>query len=557
MYRQKNLSSLVIERLKIFTSLFIMLLVVFSGCKKKPTPEPDPVPPTGKGTISVSIPQEQIGFQFMHKLFSVEGGALALDKTVAGAFSSEVAVGRYSLYAVKYSDNGVSVSEPTSLNAALVANKEAETGRIVPISEDVLWASAPLVEIKEAQQTDVTLAPSSALRYLDFTITVGAPYSGYAVRGILNGISDSFSLSTGKANVESSKEVVFSMVESTPGVFIAKVGIFGVANKPEGGYKLSLEITKDGKVLGCSSDVSPQITIATDKTIPIRAVMAPVIPEVPKTPIKLYASVISTGSARSVVTDLEGKNVGVASGPISGSYGDLWSGKVLGEEIVLSPERYYPADNSALYLCGFYPFANPDANGNVHYNLTGSEDLMWAGEKSGSLNTPFTPTTSVLEYNHLLAQFNFSIEILDKTKEYSLREISLIGISNSAVLSLANGTTAFGPSTVTKQLYSAGLGSGLPIINGHLSLNNSLYVQPNAVLKTNIVLSVDDDRTHDITLNNIDVAITGGSTGGTAYEIKLTFQNPSVPPIEGVGVNVSAKVAKWREGASGEAEAKP
>lgn len=57
----------------------------------------------------------------------------------------------------------------------------------------------------------------------------------------------------------------------------------------------------------------------------------------------------------------------------------LGTGVATDNEIRLTPERYYPADGSALFLRGYYPPAPLEADGSLTYRLTGEEDLMLTG----------------------------------------------------------------------------------------------------------------------------------------------------------------------------------
>ncbi|MCS2568026.1 hypothetical protein NXX16_15370 [Bacteroides fragilis] len=68
-----------------------------------------------------------------------------------------------------------------------------------------------------------------------------------------------------------------------------------------------------------------------------------------------------------------------------------------------------------------------------------------------------------------------------------------------------------------------------------------------------MVLSVDDDRTHDREYRALPVRFEGGEgEGGTAYTVRVELPDPVIPdPVEIVAV---ATVGRWQEGDSGSGE---
>ena len=92
-------------------------------------------------------------------------------------------------------------------------------------------------------------------------------------------------------------------------------------------------------------------------------------PEVEPVPIRLYTGI----RTRALVSTFGETSVGIAYGSRTGEYDGAWDGVATDNEIRLTPERYYPADGSALFLRGYYPPAPLEADGSLTYRLTGEE----------------------------------------------------------------------------------------------------------------------------------------------------------------------------------------
>ncbi len=68
--------------------------------------------------------------------------------------------------------------------------------------------------------------------------------------------------------------------------------------------------------------------------------------------------------------------------------------------------KYYPADNSALYICGLYPstgWADP-ANDECKFTFNGSQDVMVASEQSSTKDASKGGSYPALTFKHLLTQ---------------------------------------------------------------------------------------------------------------------------------------------------------
>ncbi|WP_455591885.1 fimbrillin family protein [Bacteroides sp.] len=265
-------------------------------------------------------------------------------------------------------------------------------------------------------------------------------------------------------------------------------------------------------------------------------------PEPEAVAVRLYTSI----QTRSLVDEFKGTAVGVACGSEAGVYTEFWEGVATQNEIVLTPERYYPTDGSPLYVRGFYPPA-PLKDGRLQYTLTGSEDLMLSNEQSASQDAPFTAVeTGLLEYRHLLTLLNFHLELDGGAANWKVRGIRLNGLSSQVGVSLQTGDVLVGESTTSLNVYSASDGEqGLPTTDGKVTVPGHALVQPKAELTIDLVLAVDDDRTHDRVYKDLPVLFDGGAgEGGSAYVVKVSV-------VDYASAYAVASVVPWESGDDG------
>ena len=198
-------------------------------------------------------------------------------------------------------------------------------------------------------------------------------------------------------------------------------------------------------------------------------------PEVEPVPIRLYTGI----RTRALVSVFGETSVGIAYGSRTGEYNGAWDGVATDNEIRLTPERYYPADGSALFLRGYYPPAPLAADGSLTYRLTGEEDLMLTGEQSGSLSSLFGPAEEQsLMYRHLLTRLSFALTIeAEDTEGLRVRELHLNGLAGEVSLSLATELLTAADETVSVPIYTVEEGGdGLGFTDGKLSLPGYVLV---------------------------------------------------------------------------------
>ncbi|WP_244436547.1 fimbrillin family protein [Bacteroides timonensis] len=266
-------------------------------------------------------------------------------------------------------------------------------------------------------------------------------------------------------------------------------------------------------------------------------------------PIRLYAGI----RTRALVDAFEATPVNIACGLSSGGYAERWDGVATAGEIRLVPERYYPDDGSRLYLRGYYPPAPFAADGTLTYTLTGDEDLLLSDEQSASLSSPFTDGgAGRLMYSHLLVKLNFMIQMEDgNTSSLRVRALTLNGLASRVTLALSTGALSYGSSTTSVVIYSAPDGSeGLPFVDDMLQFPGYVLVQPRADFTLDMVLSIDNDRSHDLVYEALPIIFEGGTgEGGTAYTVHVKSPVPTFP--DPLPVRVIASVVPWHVGDSG------
>ena len=159
----------------------------------------------------------------------------------------------------------------------------------------------------------------------------------------------------------------------------------------------------------------------------------------------------------------------------------------------------------------------------------------------------------MLMYNHLLVKLDFSIHLEGDVSISSLRmrSLQLKGLVSRVTLALSSGKLSYGAETVPVTIYSTpGDSEGIPFVNATLQLPGYVLVQPKSEFLLDMVLSIDDDRSHDLTYHDLVVSFEGGgSEGGIAYTVQVTLPTPILP--DPVSVKVTATVVPWKTGSSG------
>lgn len=270
------------------------------------------------------------------------------------------------------------------------------------------------------------------------------------------------------------------------------------------------------------------------------------LPDGPDTEIRLVADLPL--ATRSAIGQFKGDTIAFARGTSSGTYSEVWKAKATGGEAHLLKPRFYPADNSPVYLCGYYPAVMPDGSG-VLFRLTGREDVLVSNEQSGCLTDMFWQESKRFSFRHLLTQLNIRLRV---TADYPvgarLYRLQIDGSRRDALLDLYKRRLLFSGDTGPLAVWqSATENESLPL--------GTLY--PDTLLPP-VMAEADVPLTLSVT-----VRLTGGAErmypaipirfqeldglprAGTSYTLSLTLGNAAEE------ISLSTSVAEWRRGNEG------
>ena len=449
-----------------------------------------------------------------------------------GTFDAWLAEGEYDALVTADAPGEVVIDGTGSFATATASVPVPEGSETIPaLNEPVYTAASSGIVLTEGKTNELTLNPKDIRKIVRFTVTVPDGMVSGPIAATLRGIASAVSLASGEVAASATLRLTLPApdAQNTSRTTAGILGVVRTENVIPGvdddSHLLALTWkAADGKEQSYSEDVSSQLykaleadadTIDVAVTVAARAGV----------PIHLYTAI----RTRSLVDEFNATPVNIAAGTASGKYAESWEGIASANEIVLNPERYYPADGSPVYLRGYYPVA-PLENGEVHYTLTGKEDLMLSVEQNGSLTDRFTAVSTPLTYRHLLAQLNFKLTLKGVTDQYRIRSVKLNGMAERARVSLISGTVEPIGQSAPIVIYADPGTGGFPITDGSVMLPGYVLVQPEAELTLDLVLNVDGNPANDKVFKNLPVNFTeGGTEGGSAYEVEISFEVPDDP----------------------------
>ena len=272
-------------------------------------------------------------------------------------------------------------------------------------------------------------------------------------------------------------------------------------------------------------------------------------PEPERVPIRLKTAIVS----RAAMDEFSETLVCIAQSTATGEYGEVWDATASGSEIRFSPERYYPADSSLIYLSGYYPAA-PLTNGRVEFKLDGQTDVMAAKVQAGSLTSPFDKMAETFSFRHLLSLLKFSVQLEKQCPEtYYLKHLSLDGSTETAWLDLSDNRLQFDTKQKKLIVYEAEHSAGIEI-SAQKAFSGYLLVRPRADLTVDIILAKDDNTEHDLSYADLPVEFEGnGSEANVAYKIDIIIGSPDLPidpdnpPPPQITLSIRAQVTGWNE----------
>lgn len=483
-------------------------------------------------------------------------------------FDAWLAEGEYDALVTADAPGEVVIDGTGSLATATASVPVPEGTETIPaLNEPVYTAASSGIVLTEGKTNELTLNPKDIRKIVRFTVTVPDGMVSGPIAATLRGIASAVSLASGEVAASATLRLTLPApdAQNTSRTTAGILGVVRTENVIPGvdddSHLLALTWkATDGGEQSYSEDVSSQLYKALEADADTIDVTVTIAARADDVPIHLYTAI----RTRSLVDEFKNTPVNIAAGTASGKYAESWEGIASANEIVLNPERYYPADGSPVYLRGYYPVA-PLENGEVHYTLTGKEDLMLSVEQNGSLDNRFTAVSTPLTYRHLLAQLNFKLTLKGVTDQYRIRSVKLNGMAAQARVSLVSGTVEPIGQSAPVVIYTDPGTGGFPITDGSVMLPGYVLVQPEAELTLDLVLNVDGNPANDKVFKNLPVNFTeGGTEGGSAYEVEISFEVPDDPdptpdpdpepepePENGIKVEVTAKVTDWNTGDNG------
>lgn len=547
--------------------LLIALALPLAGCHDD---DPDPDEHAGKGLLTTVLEAEE-GTSLSLHVYKADH-AQALQKEVKPADGRQtleewLPAGPYTALSLAFSEDEATLKVADNFTTATVALRTPTTadGYIAALQHPVRLGIATDIAIEEGKTYALDLQPKDIRKVLRLTVETGAALTDATALATLAGIASAVNLSTGQPSAEGTLQFRLSPSDSR-NTYTGTATILGImmSEGDPDSHRLTFALPDgQGGTLSYDNDITAELAEALARdadTLDIHLVAG-------RLPIHLYTGI----QTRAMIDEFKETAVCIAAGTAAGQYTESWEGIANRSEITLTPQRYYPADGSPLFLRGYHPAA-PLVDGEVTYRLTGQEDLMLSVEQSGSLTNRFTAEEKPLTYSHLLSQLNFTVRLKGATDNYRIRSVHLNGMAASAVVNLFSGEVVpIGTANPVVVYADPGTG-GFPIVDGVATLPGYVLVQPEASLSLDLVLAVDNNPAHDMSFKDLPVEFDGGGTeGGNAYEIEISFDvpNPSPDPDptpkpdpvpeepdaeNAVKIKITARVTPWGSGENGGVE---
>lgn len=214
-----------------------------------------------------------------------------------------------------------------------------------------------------------------------------------------------------------------------------------------------------------------------------------------------------------------------------------------GGAVTFTPEQYYPADGSIIYMIGVAPQPQTVSSGSANYTITGDEDIMFAKEISGQKKEE-TPTSKALAFNHLLTQLKINVIADSKEAIDAWGTITSIQVLDAATelkldLNSENGTIAEAVDPKKQALNLKGFSTTMEIPKDEAKNAGYCMLLPleNDVYKLLVKTS---NNTTGVTITPTNIAKLDAST---AYTITLTFRSTNV--------DITAAAGEWKSDTNG------
>lgn len=236
-------------------------------------------------------------------------------------------------------------------------------------------------------------------------------------------------------------------------------------------------------------------------------------------------------------------------GLIPAEYTEIWKAYVKADgKATLTEPRYYPSDDSRIYLRGFAPEGRLGGDGQITWSIDGKQDILVTDEQNGCLTDMFWQEKKAFVFTHLLTQlrFRFQCDTGGKEKGWKLFGLSVEGVQSEAMLSAVNKELSFsGEKGAVTVLDRTDGGERLPLDTDWVDVPEMVMIQPGVTVGLTVVL---EDRRGNLTrFENLPVSFheaDGYPVAGTSYLLSVMLHGDGA-------CSLSAQVSEWKRGNNG------
>lgn len=238
-----------------------------------------------------------------------------------------------------------------------------------------------------------------------------------------------------------------------------------------------------------------------------------------------------------------------AKGNESGKYTEIWKARVKADgSTSLAEPKYYPSDDSRIYLRGFAPEGQSADGDRITWTIDGRQDLLVTDEQNGSLTDMFWQEGKSFRFTHLLSQLRFQLRCDEAGKEKGWKLFGLVaeGVQCEAVLSLPDKELSFSgeQSALTVVDRMAG-GECLPLDTDWVEVSEMVMIQPGVAVGLTVIL---EDHAGNLTrFERLPVSFheaDGYPASGTSYLLSVVLRADGA-------CSLSAQVSEWKRGNNG------
>lgn len=231
-----------------------------------------------------------------------------------------------------------------------------------------------------------------------------------------------------------------------------------------------------------------------------------------------------------------------------GKYQEVWKAYIgkKGSTTLATP-KYYPADNSLIYLRGFAPAGRLTDRMTIIYPMDGQSDIVVTDEQHGCLTDMFWQDTKSFEFVHLLTQLRFRLRLDEKgvANGWKLRTIAIDGVKRDVILSLSDKSLLFNgdSSRITAVDRNGDMLQELDTV--WTEIPETVMVQPAVPLSLTIMLQ--DSLENQIYYRQLPIVFNeenNRSVPGTSYLLSVTIRTDGTTAL-------SASVVEWKKGNNG------